>query len=131
MEINSSTSAPAAMHKKEIFIPCINAPSPYTSAEPALTAVMIPTNNADPMEPAIVRKDVSSEDASATFSNFTRVVPHVSRGIIRLPMEILRITLRTAATQSGVLMVRKYMPILLTSRTAEPAANSFLIPVLS
>ena len=92
---------------------------------------MMPTNTAEPMEPEMVRKEVSSEDASATFLDSTLPVPQVRSGIIRLPMAILRITFRTAATQSGVLTERKNMPMLLTTRAAEPATKIFLIPILS
>ncbi len=46
-------------------------------------------------------------------------------------MEMFRITFKAAATQRGVSMVRKNIPILLTSRAAEPATNSFFIPILS
>lgn len=112
-------------------MPCISAPSPYTSAEAALTAVMIPTNTADPIEPAIVRSEVRSEEASAIFVGCTFPVPQVRSGIIRLPIEIFRITLSTAAVQRGVSMVRKYIPILLTISAADPATKIFLIPILS
>lgn len=67
----------------------------------ALTVVMIPTNTAEPMDPAMVRKEVSREEASASLAAGTVLVPQVSRGIIRLPMARLRTTLHTAAHPEG------------------------------
>ena len=40
-----------------------------------LTKVIMPTNKAEPMDPAMVRKDVSRDDASATFFGSTLLVP--------------------------------------------------------
>ena len=96
-----------------------------------LTKVIMPTNHAEPMDPAMVRKDVSRDDASATFFGSTLLVPQVSSGIIRLPMEMFRITLRTAATHRGVFRDKKTMPALLTIKAAEPIIKIFLIPILS
>ena len=79
----------------------------------------------------MVRKEVSSDDASATFWKLTLVVPQVSSGIIRLPMAILRITFSTAAAQSGVDMERKNIPMLLITSATEPMTKIFLIPILS
>ena len=120
IEITNSTNDPTAIQRKEIFIPCIRALSPQSAAELILTVVIIPTNTADPMDPAMVRKEVRNEDASATFWEFTLLVPHVSRRIIRLPMKILLITLSPTATQSGVAIVRKNIPILLSVKAADP-----------
>ena len=64
-EMASSTSAPTVIQRKDLFMPCIRAPSPYAAPDPALTAVMVPTNTAEPMDPAMVRKEVSREEASA------------------------------------------------------------------
>ena len=91
----------------------------------------MPTNTAEPTDPAMVLKEVSIEEASATFFSSTLLVPQVSRGIIRLPMERFRITLRAAAVQSGVSRVRKVMPMLLMIKAADPITKSLLIPILS
>lgn len=66
MDIRNSTTAPAVIQRNDTFMPCIIALSPYTSAEAVLTTVMIPTNTAEPIEPAIVRSEVRSDEAYAT-----------------------------------------------------------------
>ena len=92
---------------------------------------MISTNMAEPMDPAMVRREVSREEASATLRASTLPVPHVSRGIIRLPMEMLRSTLSPAATHSGMLVRRKNITRLLRTSAAEPAMKRDLMPILS
>ena len=58
----------ADMEKNAIFTPCMDAAEPYLlSADKAADAITA-TNTADPMEPATVRREVSSDEASATFS---------------------------------------------------------------
>ena len=61
----------------------------------------------------------------------TLLVPQVRRGIIRLPMEMLRITFSAAAVHRGVSIERKNMPMLLMTRAAAPATKIFFIPISS
>lgn len=80
--------------KNAVFIPYILAVSPYTEAERAAAALIIPTNAALPMDPDIVRSEDKRAVASATYFLSTREVPHVISGIIRQPMDTDRITLK-------------------------------------
>ena len=79
----------------------------------------------------MVRNEVSREEASAILVVATLLVPQVSSGIIRLPIARLRITLRTAAPQSGVFMVINTMPALLITSAAAPAIKILRIPIRS
>ena len=93
--------------------------------------VMIPTKTAEPIEPAIVRREVRREEASAIFVGCTLLVPQVRRGIIRLPMEMFRITFSAAAIHRGVSIERKNMPMLLMTRAMAPTTKIFFIPISS
>ena len=81
------------MARKVTFSPCIPAFAPYAAAERFATAVMIPTNTAEPMAPEMVRKEVKSAVAWAVFDVSMPLVPQVMMGIIRQPMETQRTTL--------------------------------------
>ena len=90
---SSRSRVKTLMHKKATLNPRIRAAEEELWGKPAATAFIMPTNTAVPMAPAMVRRDVSSAVPWAVRSWRILPVPQVTRGIIRQPMEMFRITL--------------------------------------
>lgn len=123
IEINSIINDTIAIEINAMF-------KPWIGVDLSPTIVMIPTNTAEPIALAIVRNDVSRAVPCAVFP-LILLIPHVTRGIIRHPMDIHLTTFSSAATARGVFMLIKNIPILLIHMTALPTTNSRLIPSLS
>lgn len=79
---------------------------------------MIPTNNAVPMAPATVRKEVNNAVPCAVSCGGIFLFPHVTKGINKQPVAAQRSMFKTTATQIPVCIWMKYIPMLL--KTSEP-----------